>query len=429
MLIFVGLSYLILSAFSPQQKNFENRFQYFLYNAWQKKAEDLEKISAMVGPDEILQKYRTKDSKLVEVNFIWDNQKIISQKERIGLNFPSNIQQYKNVLEEFLYYLNTSQKIFLEQFLKDAKFSLEHNQGGLDSLWVTFQDKRFELKTIKWEYGEDTLTFFLTSFEDELIIIKFPYSLQQRLTPDNRIKMGIDSRMKERGEDNSLLAFLHEDYDKVVRRELFNNQIEDVKKFLRYEFPNHKISQQGDEYFLKKGNEPMGLKADMAILAYSNNDNYEFKAIQKYTVKNGILKLNQLDDIEVGALGKETINSLALYFPQLIYMHRALGSRLLNFLLIKDDVPTTLILHDDKRYRLEYDNYSDLILRLNKFWKERNIYFSLQDVRESNGFVEFRGILAAVEKELYDLAEIRFHLNREHKIDLIMMSIHVNKKR
>jgi hypothetical protein len=132
--------------------------------------------------------------------------------------------------------------------------------------------------------------------------------------------------------------------------------------------------------------------------------------------------------LEIGLVDKAVLKQVAGYFPQLLYLHRSLGTKLFNFLLIPDEVPTTLLIHNGKRQRLDFASYNDLLLRLHSYWKKREIYFSLQDIRQINGFIEFKGVLAAVGTDKYEWAEIRFHLNKEYKIDMVMMSLYVDKK-
>ena len=58
------------------------------------------------------------------------------------------------------------------------------------------------------------------------------------------------------------------------------------------------------------------------------------------------------------------------------------------------------------------------------------IYCSLKEVNKIDGFIEFKGFLIAdaPEEESCDMAEILFHLDKDFKIDLIMMILHPENK-
>jgi len=437
------LSFVCLAAFQPGRQNFSSRYEYALYRSWQKKAVSLEKLSAQIKPEVVVQKYRTTDSKLVELQYDWEDQLIYGQKEVISLPFPANLQQYKLVLESFLYHLNCSQRIFLENMLQEAEFKVKYKQDGLDSLWADFAQARFETKTIKWQHNKDSLKFKLSSFSGQQFTIEFPISFQfsvyldawkqrtkqaepkiETTAPEPRIPIRPEIAKKEL----SLVEFLYSTYQKQFHRELMNNKVDELGKFLQEQFPQHKLSRENATYYLEDSTEFLGLGNFIAVEARHNNNSWHIEASPYYKFGHNHLKLSDHDSLQVGLVDKDAIKSVASYFPQLLYMHRSLGTKLFNFLLIPDEVPTTLLVHNDERRRLDFASYDDLLLRLNDFWQDRQIFFSLQDIRQINGFIEFKGILAAVGKDKYDWAEIRFHLNKEYKIDLVMMSLHIDKK-
>jgi hypothetical protein len=439
----LAFSFVCLTAFQPSRQNFSSRYEYALYRSWQRKAAHLEMLSAQIKPEVVVQKFRTADSKLVEVQYDWEEQRIYGQKEVISLPFPANMQQHKVILENFLYRLNCAQKLFLQNMLQKTEFKVKYKQGGLDSLWSDFAETRFEIQTIKWQHSQDSLKFQLNSFSGQQLTIEFPISFQFSVYLDEwkeqttkvvpEIETVTTTPQIPTTQETSpaklpLVEFLYSTYQNQFRRELMNNKLTDIEHFLVTEFPKHRLTRQENNYYLENDAEFLGLGNFVAVQVKRNNDSWDIEASPYYNLIGEYLKLSSHDSLEIGLVDKAALKQVAGYFPQLLYMHRSLGTKLFNFLLIPDEVPTTLLIHNGKRQRLDFASYDDLLLRLHSYWKKREIFFSLQDIRQMNGFIEFKGMLAAVGKDKYDWAEIRFHLNKEYKIDLVMMSLHVDKK-
>ena len=103
----------------------------------------------------------------------------------------------------------------------------------------------------------------------------------------------------------------------------------------------------------------------------------------------------------------------------------------MNFLLIHDEVASTLVVYSDERELYEIDSYSDILLLLNKYWQDRTVYFGIESIKKINGTIEFKGFLVArAENGSCDLAEIFFHVSKEYMIDLIMVILHpIDNKR
>jgi len=127
----------------------------------------------------------------------------------------------------------------------------------------------------------------------------------------------------------------------------------------------------------------------------------------------------------MSSLSETEISVIVNYIPQLVYEHRAIGSKLMNFLLIHDQVASTLVVYSDERELYETDSYSDILLLLNRYWQDRIVYFGIDSIRKVNGTIEFKGFLVArTESGSNDLAEIFFHVSKEYMIDLIMIILH-----
>ncbi len=166
------------------------------------------------------------------------------------------------------------------------------------------------------------------------------------------------------------------------------------------------------------------MDGDIAIKVEISEDMIDIFPQNNWELDEKTFKLGS-DKIDLSSLSETEISNIANYLPHLIYEHRSLGSKLLNFLLIHDEVPSTLIVYSDIRELYETDSYSDILLLLNKYWQGRTIYFGIDSVKKVNGTLEFKGFLVArSQNDSNDLAEIYFHISREYMIDLIMIILH-----
>jgi len=212
-------------------------------------------------------------------------------------------------------------------------------------------------------------------------------------------------------------------------RELLNNKISDPLSFLNMEFPNREISFENESYRIAYPPLRGEFHCDLNLKIEIDNDGINiFPENYDYYFQEEFMVLSEDEKINLGDLNDDEISSISPFIPQLVYEHRSLGSKLLNFLLIHDNVPTTLIVQSEERKLFELGSYADLLLLLNNYWLDRTVYFSIIDVKKINGFIEFQAYLIAynTENEISDIAEIQFHLDEDFRIDLIMMILHPN---
>jgi hypothetical protein len=227
----------------------------------------------------------------------------------------------------------------------------------------------------------------------------------------------------------TLVEFIQYYIGQKQSRELLNNKISDPVEFLRKEFKEWEYSSNEDIHFLKHPPLKDEFHCELKLKIIRENDGLNIlPADDEYKFEGKYLILSGQEKIDLRSLNDQEINQIAPSILQLVYEHRSLGSKLLNFLLIHDNVPTTLVIQTDERKLYELASYADLLLLLNNFWQERIIYFSIREVKKVNGYVEFEAYLIAhdKEKQLSDIAEIQFHLDNDFRIDLIMMVLHPN---
>jgi hypothetical protein len=225
----------------------------------------------------------------------------------------------------------------------------------------------------------------------------------------------------------SLKEYINKNWDKKQSRELLNNKIKNAMIFLQNEFPEHDTYKEDNIYYLT--NQPYDrFYCSIYLDVFHNHDGIEISPYENFEIRNKNLVFSDGESIDLSNLSSTEIEKISPFLPHLIYEHRAVGTRLLNFLLIHDDVPTTLVLRTDERELFEIDSYAELLLLLSNYWSDRNIYFSLTEVKKINNYIEFKGILVAEDpgQEKHDMAEIRFHLSKNYNIDLIMMVLHAD---
>jgi len=213
-------------------------------------------------------------------------------------------------------------------------------------------------------------------------------------------------------------------------RELLHNKISNIEDFFNSEFPHHQIVHKETDYSLKVEPYDQNFYGDLNLRVEQRTDGINILATNDFQFSGKEIIFENGEHIAFSRLTDHEFEQIAPFIPQLLYEHRALGSKLLNFLLIHDDIPTTLVVYGDERELYEIDSYADLLLLLNEYWRDRILYFSLKEVNKIDGFIEFKGFLIAdaPEEESCDMAEILFHLDKDFKIDLIMMILHPENK-
>ncbi len=432
--------------FEPKATDFINSYQYELYRSWL----SMEKLDgdfpAGFTGKKVVRCFKDENSREINVEYDWQNWKITSQRENIPLLFyiddEFKIKSYINFLERFIYRLNCNDKMFISDLVDHDKVILEYKgqtgEDALDLMWEDHPVPRIKLHPVELITNADTLGFKFTSDKMDEFKILFPkvYNIKE-------IMSGIRERefaksveiippiiepekeiVKPQIKDLSLAEYIRNYFETPPRRELLHNKIKDIHKFLTQEFPNHSISNEQNIWHLEidkfedklNGNIFLEVEigADMVGIFPQNNIELEGKTIKLGT-----------DEIDVSSLTENEISVIAYYIPQLIYEHRAIGSKLMNFLLIHDEVASTLVVYSDKRELYETDSYSDILLLLSEYWQDRTVYFGIDNFKKVNGTIEFKGFLVARSQTgSCDLAEIFFHVSKEYMIDIVMMILH-----
>jgi len=430
--------------FEPERKNFANSYQFELYNSWLKKGNFKTNFPAGFTKYKIVKTFEDNKQKNIEVEYDLKKMKIINQRETLPFIFvlkkEIDIAKYIRYLESFIYRLNANNSEYLFDFVDlekiELKYSVYENETALDILWKSFANKRVEVKPIELDLSDDKLGFIIPTSRGKTIRIYFKISLkiddllkQTEIIETSKSPKIVETIVEKKIEDviikkTNLAEFIKNFYNSPPARELLHNKISNPIKFLQSEFPNHKLIRGDNKFFLKRGRQKDGLHADIGVIVAKKEDGIYFRPLIDHKIINNKLLLNELELIDLSEIPEIQRDDIAEFLPHLIYEHRTLGSKLLNFILIHDDVQTTLVLRGEKREIYEMKSYADLLLLLGNFWQNRDIYFSITEIKKKNGLVEMKGFLIAKTESSQDLAEIKFLLNKENKIDLIMMILY-----
>jgi len=338
--------------------------------------------------------------------------------------------------------LNSKDENFLLDLVDHNKVLIKYKEfTGEEALKLLLKDKtvpRLTLQPIELISKSNTLGFEFVSEELTEFQILFPqvFNINEILAEINKreftksddfpppIIKAEKEKIKPQIEELTLAEYLRNSFNNPPRRELYHNKIKDLHSFLTRQFPFHTISKKQDQWLLEIGKYEEKLDGDIAIKVEIGEDMIDIFPQNNWELDEKTFKLGS-DKIDLSSLSETEISNIANFLPHLIYEHRSLGSKLLNFLLIHDEVPSTLIVYSDERELHETDSYSDILLLLNEYWQGRTIYFGIDSVKKVNGTLEFKGFLVArSQNDANDLAEIYFHISREYMIDLIMIILH-----
>ena len=458
--LMVGSFFIILTgllAFEPEADNFSNAYQYELYLSWLEKGGLKADFPAGFTSRKVVKDFNDIDGEIIHVEYDWEDWKIYDQREVLPFVLyakdPVRTRLCIRYLEEFIYRLNSNRKSFVSDFFNTEKIGLQYSNSegtkALDLIWKDLDSLRISVEPIELETSGNNYIFNIPSKELDNIIILFPNSLEfTEIIRDVRIlekeisstiqvrkpeiyEMDIDEENLPTIEELSLTEYLRKCSHISLPRELLHNKIKNIPEFLEIEFPYHELIENEDIFFLTKEPYQKNIYCDIKLKSVLTDDGIDILPESKNVIRDKKFFLTSKEILDLSALTPEEINNITPYIPQLIYEHRALGSRLLNFLLIHDNVPTTLIVRSDKREIYEIDSYADLLMLLNSYWQNRLIFFSINDVKKIEGCVEFKGYLIAGDPQGddCDMAEILFHLDKEFKIDLIMMILHPEIKK
>jgi len=432
-----------INAYELQKEDFYQVYNYALYRSWLQKSNSRTDVPTSFTVNGITQIYTQASGREIITFFPWSQHKVSNLIEKIEGFTDSSLQltsAQEAFIGAFLYRLNAADSLFVNELFAANEIGLTYhgnqNDLALNMLWNRYRYYRYDCNYIKATSQEENgrLSLMLYTRQDSLTLI-LPKDLKDFTFPmESEVKfyspeIKIEPRLEQDFglvSTNSLVQHIALNHGKTINRELLHNKIDNFTDFLKTDLQNHSLSITGNTYILQKDSDQINISADLRIDKFDNQDGIEVYPNRDYELESKVLILDDYDKVNMSGLEQVEVEKIAPFITSLLYEHRSLGSNLLNFLLVHDNVPTTLIIHCEDRFKYEFDSYAELLLLLSKFWNKRVIYFGLSDFRKVNDYIEFKGILIADETsgEQQDFAEIWFHLSRDYKIDLVMMILY-----
>lgn len=468
--------------FAPQQRDFDSEYQYRLYRSWLARETTEIDLPAKITAEYVRRNIKFSQTGEAQVIYIWNNWKITSQREDLPAMLPfSNYETELIIAGELLYRLNCRHRIFAEDYLDKLPISITYkglrSSFAIDSLYAHYPNQRLPLDKLHPVIDNDKLAQLILQMTngDELIIIfnelnqyptarvqleNYERSVDAGNLPDDFSRNSEDIATwyppeKEPGKpyhresipksDDSissdiktdisadtmltdyeikLLNWVESNLDTAWGSEMLNNKIPDITQFLQTEFSEHSLLIKGDKYILSHTPFSGDLKSNI-YLRICNNDGWVINASDDFCIQNKKVIVAGFEEFDLSDLENYDIQVIASYLPQLLMTHRVMSSKLAGFILEPDIAETTLVVRGSNRHVYDLDSYRDLLFILGKFWQGRTIYYNIADFRLIDGYIEFKGYLAAEDSDTgqYDLAEIRYRLDDDYTIVLAMVVV------
>ncbi len=351
----------------------------------------------------------------------------VSKIDTISWTFPLNFDfvlarreiEHLEAERSYLLPLRTALLVRKDMLLFTKQNDSKTVISTVSSLHPAGQQKMIETARIDTISQKTERNFFKINEEPIKIILED--EVEHTLWPDIKTKPDVQFHV-----GMSIKEYLNRNLYADISRELLHNKITDPISFLAKEFSGYEISLQEDIVHLKGKTIKADFFSEIKLRINQADDGLYFLPFSDFEVEDKILNLSQSESIDLSNLSDIEAEIVASRLPQLIYEHRSLGTELLNFLLIHDNVPSTLVIQDDQRTIFEKESYADLLLLLNRYWNSCNVYFRIDNVKRKDGNVEMTAHLIAshISSGRNDIAEVRFLLDQSYSIDLIMMILH-----
>ena len=468
--------------FAPQRRDFASEYQYRLYRSWLVKESTEIDLPAKITAEYVRRNIKFSKTGEAQVIYIWNNWKIISQQEDLPAKLPfSNYETELIIAGELLYRLNCRHRRFAEDYLDKLPVSITY-QGlrssfAIDSLYAHYSDQRIPVEKLHPVIDNDRLVQLILQMTngDELIIIfnelnqyptarvqlknyensitagelpddfsrhqediatwyppkkeqKKPYHIEPVPEPADTISSEIETEISAdtllSDYEIKLLNWVKSNLETAWGSEMMNNKIPSITEFLQTEFSEHSLLIKGDKYILSHTPFSGNLKSNL-YLRINNKEGWTIDALNDIEINNKRVTVAGFEEFDLSDLGNYDVEVIAPYIPQLLVTHRVMSSELAGFILEPDIAETTLVIKGSSRHVYDLDSYRDLLFILGKFWEDRTIYYNIADFRLIDGFIEFKGYMAAEDSDTgqYDLAEIRYRLDDDYTIVLAMVVV------
>jgi hypothetical protein len=271
-------------------------------------------------------------------------------------------------------------------------------------------------------------------------IIEHPAAPEMTLSEILASIDGLESRMNETEES---LVFAHDPYEGQppsaarslrnyifreykVRRTLRNPYIANLATTLGTNFPTARVRHDGTTWSVDRPPLYDMFGGNLRLRGNASGTGIVVKPDPSCTVDNGDFVLPGGERVDGGNLSPEDMAEIAPFLPGIVYEHRAIGTDVLHHLVQPDGVQSTLVFKGIQRELFDFPSYAQMLLVLNDWWKGRPVYCRLSGFRKINEHVEFHVEIAVPypDSSRIDFADARFHLDKDNRIDLVMLFLH-----
>ena len=152
---------------------------------------------------------------------------------------------------------------------------------------------------------------------------------------------------------------------------------------------------------------------------------YTISCDDEVIVDDNSIKLPDGEIIPYQNISQYDMEQIAPNLIKLLYLHRSLGTSLFNYVVTKSPCEIYTLLHTpQKRYLDKSQDYAAVLATLNNHWAGKTVIFQIKQIQKLNERIEFIAEAQIFEASTKtESAIFRFHLNRNNRIDLAMVSL------
>ncbi len=453
---------------------FSSEHQFALYRSWLAYGKYSTQVPTRFFPTCIESDFSQDAENSTVVKYQWQHRKITSQQEVVPLLHQvtsSSTKDAVNYFEEWLYRLHSQDSLFVLRFyhpeIMQVQWDFLTNDAAVSSLRKTLSDSHSRLHIYDFSLDASWLvlrgnapdggeiTFRIdTSLPIAPMVQKMHQAEEQSIHPAVRplpstrrfrrpaaptslkpvpaetvdvsapTHQEITPSLHARG----LFEYISSTYKQERFRELLHNKIPDFEKFLQEDFPRATITRNGAIYTISPQDSTL-IPGDIAIEVNRRKDGYFVHPASTYSMEGSTFTLPSGETFSLAALTPYQQTLFRPLLARFIYQHRAIGSRLFNFLLEQNNSPVTLVVRGAQEGLFQPPSYASLLLMLNSYLQGWRSYYTIGDIRCIDGGIEFRGFLTLMhpEKKIEHNAEIYYRMNNDCKVTLILMTLHINE--
>lgn len=228
--------------------------------------------------------------------------------------------------------------------------------------------------------------------------------------------------------ETGLFAYIKHTWQQERNRELLHNKIGPFEAFLRQDFPHHSIKRSGLVYTITPPDSSV-VPGQIAVEVHRTKDGYDIQPAAAQQSPENTFVLSSGERYSLAALTSYQRRLFRPLLARFIYQHRALGSRLFNFLLEQNNTPATLAIRGTQEAIYDMPSYASLLLMLNSYVQGWQSYFTIGAIRYIDGGIEFQGFLTLRHPDNHNEynAEINYRMNDECKLKYTLMTLYINE--